>query len=94
MQGHELDRLYKMLDSSQEEKRQFLAIIEKLESQLAVSNKMMYGRKSVKGIGMVKESKGRDDDKDDFDGTPGSISVSVEEETQACSFSRRREYEL
>ena len=81
--SEQLDRLYKMLDNSQEEKRQFLAIIEKLESQLAVSNKMMYGRKSVKGIGKVKESKGRDDDKDDFDGTPGSISVSVEAEAPA-----------
>lgn len=79
--SEQLDRLYKMLDNSQEEKKQFLAIIEKLESQLAVSNKMMYGRKSVKGIGKSKENKGRDDDKDDFDGTSGSIALSVEEET-------------
>lgn len=47
--SEQLDRLYKKLDSSQEEKQKFLSIIENLQSQLAVNNKMMYGRKSVKG---------------------------------------------
>lgn len=64
--GEQLDRLYKMLDNSQEEKAKFLAIIENLQTQLAVGKKMHFGSKSLKGMGKKQEVRGKDDDKDDF----------------------------
>ena len=55
-----------MLDNSQEEKAKFLAIIENLQTQLAVGKKMHFGSKSLKGMGKKQEVRGKDDDKDDF----------------------------
>lgn len=85
--SEQLDRLYKLVESqseqlkaSQEEKKQFLVIIEKLESQLAIGKKMHFGSKSMKGTHKKPESHGKDDGKDDFDGTSGSLTQEIEEE--------------
>lgn len=81
--SEQLDRLYKLVESSQAEQKRLLSIIERLQTQLAVGKKMHFGSKSVKGIDRKPESRGKDDDKDDFDGTPGSLTVSVQEESES-----------
>ena len=77
--GEQIVKLYQLLDSDKEEKQKLLAIIESLQSQLAENRKMRFGSKSVKGIDKKPENKGKHDDKDDFDGTPGSLSTQGEE---------------
>lgn len=81
--SEQLDRLYKLVETSQAEQKRLLSIIESLQSQLAVGKKMHFGSKSVKGIDTKQESKGRDDDKDEFDGTSGSLTISVEDESES-----------
>lgn len=83
-----LERLYKLMESSQAEQKKLLAIIERLQSQLAVGKKMHFGSKRVKGIDWNLESKGRDDDKEDFDGTSESLTQSVKEK-EASKTSRQ-----
>lgn len=86
--SEKLDKLYKLIETSQSEQQRLLAIIDKLQSQLAVGKKMHFGSKSVKGIDKKQESKGKNDDKEEFDGTPGSLTVSVEEETEESKTSK------
>ena len=77
--SEQLDRLYKLVESSQAKEQQLLTIIEKLEAQLAVGKKMHFGSKSAKGIERKQESKGKNEDKDDFDGTAGSLTTQKED---------------
>jgi len=81
--GEQIVKLYNLIDSDREEaraeKQKLLAIIESLQSQLAENKKMRFGSKSVKGIDKKPENRGRHDDKDDFDGTSGSLNAQGEE---------------
>ena len=76
--SEQLIKLYDLLEKQQ-------ATIERLQSQLLVSNKMRFGSPSVKGIEKKTSIRGRHDDKDDFDGTSGSLTVALEDEPESTS---------
>ncbi|MCQ2564186.1 MAG: IS66 family transposase, partial [Mogibacterium sp.] len=76
--SEQLIKLYDLLEKQQ-------ATIEKLQSQLLVSNKMRFGSPSVKGIEKRTSSRGKHDDKDDFDGTTGSLTAAIEDESEIAS---------
>ena len=65
--------------------------LEDKESASRVSKKHRFGSSSQKGIAKKDEVKGRDDDKDDFDGTAASIQTSMEFESIDSSSSINRE---
>ena len=73
--SEQLIKLYDLLEKQQ-------ATNEKLQAQLLVSNKMRFGSSSVKGIEKKTSSRGKHDDKDDFDGTLGSLTVAIEDESE------------
>lgn len=73
--SEQLIKLYDLLEKQQ-------STIEKLQSQLLVSNKMRFGSPSVKGIEKKTSSRGKHDDKDDFDGTSGSLTVAIADESE------------
>ena len=62
---------------------------ESLKSSLRVFKKQRFGSSSQKGTGSRQVPAGRDDDKDDFDGTatsvPASMTVEVSDETPSMS---------
>lgn len=51
------------------------------EEQLRLSKKNLFGSKSQKGCGKKIESKSREQERDDFDGTPGSLGGGQDEPT-------------
>ena len=65
--------------------------LEDKESASRVSRKHRFGNSSQKGIAKKDEVKGRDDDKDDFDGTAASIQTSMEFESIDSSSSMNSE---
>lgn len=58
-----------------DEIRRLSALVQSLTDQLKLGNKQRFGKRSQKGstTSANKESKSRQQDKDDFDGTPGSL---------------------
>ena len=83
--SEQLIKLYDLLEKHQTANAKLQATIEKLQSQLLVSNKMRFGSPSVKGIEKKTSSRGKHDDKDDFDGTSGSLTVAIEDEPEMAS---------
>ena len=65
--------------------------LEDKESASRVSRKHRFGSSSQKGVVKKEEVIGRDDDKDDFDGTAASIQTSMEFESIDASSSMKRE---
>ena len=65
-------------------------IIEDLKSSARVSNKHRFGSSSQKTKGKTQDVPGRDDKKDEFDGTMGSVDsfTGTSEETPTCSISK------
>ena len=60
---------------------------ESLKSSLRVFKKQRFSSSSQKGIVKKEESNGRDDGKDDFDGTSASVQTSIDSESIEVSFS-------
>jgi len=67
----EMSRSYEEMSKSNEELSKTVGA---LRQQLAHGNSERFGSKSQKGSKKRTEAKRRDQDKDDFDGTPGSVS--------------------
>ena len=65
--------------------------IANLEASSRISKKHRFGSSSQKGIVKKEEVSGRDDDKDDFDGTAVIINTSMESESIDASSSMKRE---
>jgi len=72
------NRLNEALQANAEQSR----IITDLQSSLRVSKKHRFGSSSQKGITKTKDVAGRDDGKDDFDGTTGSLPPTAD--TDSC----------
>lgn len=71
---------------SRSENASLKKVLSDLLNRLSVLNGEHYGSSnSQKGIGKKKTVKGRNSDKDDFDGTPGFLSCSPSESTPASS---------
>ena len=68
------NQLNEALQANAEQSR----IITDLQSSLSISKKYRFGSISQKGISKKKEVAGRDDDKDDFDGTASSLSSNTD----------------
>ena len=64
--------LTEQLHEAQQTNAEQSRIITDLQSSLRVSNKHRFGRSSLKRKSEIKEIPGRDDNKDDFDGTADS----------------------
>ena len=60
---------------------------ESLKSSLRVFKKQRFSSSSQKGVVKKEESNGRDDGKDDFDGTSASVQTSIDSESIEVSFS-------
>ena len=60
---------------------------ESLKSSLRVFKKQRFSSSSQKGIVKKEEANGRDDDKDDFDGTSASVQTSIDSESIEVSSS-------
>ena len=60
---------------------------ESLKSSLRVFKKQRFSSSTQKGIVKKEESNGRDDGKDDFDGTSSSVQTSIDSESIEVSFS-------
>ena len=65
--------LTEQLHAAQQKNAELLRTISDMESSSRISKKLRFGSSSQKGTGKTQEVTGRDDKKDDFDGTPGSI---------------------
>ena len=68
------NQLNEALQANAEQSR----IITDLQSSLRISKKHRFGSSSQKGISKKKEVAGRDDDKEEFDGTASSLSSSTD----------------
>ena len=75
----QLSELMRLLKDKDDAYRILQSEKEALAEQLKVNRKTMYGSKSQKGISNKKDNKpSREEDKDHFDGSPGSISQADE----------------